>query len=100
GGALLNILGQAYGTSGGWGYQHAYWDAKAQRFVYTGAMDEYRQMLEYLHTLVKEKLMDPESFTQQDETAIQKFTSGKSFVICTNAQTLVNELRPPLEKLN
>lgn len=100
GGALLNILGQAYGTAGGWGYQHAYWDAKAQKFVYTGAMDEYRQMLEYVHSLVKDKLLDPESFTQQDETAIQKFTSGKSFVICTNAQTLVNELRPPLKKLN
>jgi putative aldouronate transport system substrate-binding protein len=88
GGNLLSILGQAYGTAGGWGYANATWDAKAKKFVFTGAMDQFKQMLQYLHTLVAEKLLDPESFTQSDDNAIQKFGSGKSLVISANAQQL------------
>ncbi|WP_377267969.1 extracellular solute-binding protein [Peterkaempfera sp. SMS 1(5)a] len=99
-GALLQTLGQAYGcgAGGGWGYNNATWDASAGKFVFTGAMDQYKQMLQYLNTLVKEKLLDPESFTQTDDQAIAKFTSGKSFVISTNAQELVNTYRPGLAK--
>lgn len=90
---LFQILSQAYGTQAGWVYQFPTWDAKHKKFVVTGAMDQYKKMLQYLNTLVKEKLLDPESFTQQDDQAIQKFASGKSFVICTNAQTLISDLR-------
>ena len=46
----------------------------------------------------KEELLDPESFTQPDDAARQKFATGKSFVISANAQTLVNEYRPDLAK--
>ncbi|TDC04101.1 extracellular solute-binding protein [Nonomuraea longispora] len=100
GGNLLKLVAQAYGTKGGWEYQHAFWDATAGKFVYTGAMPQYKQMIEYLHKLVKEKLLDPEAFTQQDEQADQKLISGKSFVISCNAQTLVNEFRGALTKAN
>lgn len=100
GGALLQTIGQAYGAGygGGWGYQNATFDASAGKFVLTGAMDQYKAMIEYVHTLVQEKLLDPESFTQTDDQAEAKFTSGKSFVISTNAQELVNTYRPGLAK--
>jgi len=98
GGNLLNIIGQAYGTAGGWGYSNATWDPKAKKYVFTGAMPQFKQMLQYLHTLVSEKLLDPESFTQSDDNAIQKFGAGKSLVISTNAQTLVNDYRSALAK--
>jgi putative aldouronate transport system substrate-binding protein len=98
---LLNILGTAHGAPGGWGYRNGViWDSTAQKFAFTGAAEPYKQMLVFLNTLVKEKLLDPESFTQSDDQAIQKLVSGKSFVISTNAQTLVNEYRPPLSKAN
>ncbi|SDK31930.1 extracellular solute-binding protein [Nonomuraea jiangxiensis] len=100
GGNLLKLVAQAYGAKGGWEYQHATWDPALGKFAYTGAMPQYKQMIEYLHKLVKEKLLDPESFTQQDEQAKQKFNSGKSFVISTNAQSLINDYRPTLSKLN
>jgi putative aldouronate transport system substrate-binding protein len=99
-GSLLNILGQAYGTAAGWGYQDYNWDSGAGQFAFTGAMDQYRQVLQYLNTLVAEKLLDPESFTQQDDAARQKFATGKSFVISCNAQTLVNECRLDMAKLS
>ncbi|MET7337601.1 extracellular solute-binding protein [Nonomuraea sp. NPDC005650] len=99
GGNLFKLVAQAYGAKGGWQYQHATFDTTAGKFVYTGAMPQYKQMLEYLNKLVKEKLLDPESFTQQDEQAKQKFNSGKSFVISANAQSIVNDYRPTLSKL-
>ncbi|WDZ83517.1 extracellular solute-binding protein [Micromonospora cathayae] len=98
GGALLRIVGESYGTQAGWTFQHATWDPAAQRFGYTGSSPQYRQMIEYLHRLVAEGLLDPESFTQSDEQARQKLANGKSFVISSNAQTLVNDYRPDLAK--
>ena len=96
GGNLLNIIGSAYGAPGGWGYFNATYDAKAKKYVATGGMEQWKQMLQFLHGLVADKLLDPESFTQSDDNAIQKFTSGKSLVISTNAQTLVNPYRSNL----
>ncbi|MEV4754208.1 extracellular solute-binding protein [Micromonospora sp. NPDC049559] len=99
GGNLLNMLALTHGLAGGgWNYQHVSWDANAKKFVYTGASDQWRQVLQYLNKLVTEGLLDPESFTQTDDQARQKLASGKSFVISTNAQTLVNDYRPDLAK--
>lgn len=98
GGALFNVLGEAFGTHGGWGYHNDQWDPAANKFVFTGATDQYRQLLTYLNKLVKEGLLDPESFTQDDDMARQKLAAGKSFVISSNAQTLVNDYRPDLSK--
>ncbi|MFF5228860.1 extracellular solute-binding protein [Dactylosporangium sp. NPDC000521] len=96
---LLSIVGAAYGTLAGWSYQHASWDDAAKAFVYTGASPQYKQLVEYLSSLVAEKLVDPESFTQSDDIAKQKFANGRSFVISCNAQTVVNELRPGIAKI-
>ena len=95
-GNLLNLLGMTYGTSAGWGYANQRWDEEAGEFVFPGTTDEYREMVEYLHGLVEDGLVDPESFTQDDDSAIQKLANGKSFAISTNAQTLVNDYRPAL----
>jgi putative aldouronate transport system substrate-binding protein len=98
-GNLLNMLALSYGLQGaGWNFQHTSWDANTKRFVYTGGSEQYKAMLEYLHKLVAEGLLDPETFTQTDDQARQKLASGKSFVISTNAQTLVNDYRPDMAK--
>ncbi|MFF3855373.1 extracellular solute-binding protein [Micromonospora sp. NPDC002575] len=98
GGALLRIAGNSFGTQAGWSFQHSTWDPAAGKFVYTGATEQYKQMIQYLNKLVTEGLLDPESFTQSDEAARQKLANGKSFVISSNAQTLVNDYRPDLAK--
>ncbi|MFG2042866.1 extracellular solute-binding protein [Dactylosporangium sp. NPDC048998] len=98
-GNLLGIVSAAYGTQAGWAYQNHTWDESAGKFVLTGTMDRYKQMVQFLNTLVSEKLLDPESFTQQDDQARQKFANGKSLVMSCNAQTLVNECRKDIAKL-
>lgn len=97
---LIAMVGAAYGPMAGWDYQATSWDASAGKFVLTGAMDQYRQVIEYLNKLVNEKLIDPQSFTQTDDQARQKFATGKSFVMSCNAQTLVNEARLDLAKIS
>jgi putative aldouronate transport system substrate-binding protein len=96
---LIGILGSSYGTRAGWAYDSITFDRTADRFVLSGAMDQYRGMVQYLATLVSEKLLDPESFTQTDDNARQKFAAGKSFVISANAQTLVSEARKDIAKI-
>ncbi|HZM75015.1 MAG TPA: extracellular solute-binding protein [Candidatus Limnocylindrales bacterium] len=98
GGNLFNIVGTAFSAPGGWGYQHVNWNEKTQKFEFAGATDGFKQMLQYLNKLVKEGLLDPESFTQTDEQARQKLANGKSFVISANAQSIVNDYRPDLSK--
>jgi len=99
GGNLLGNLSAAYGTLAGWDYQNATWDPTAGKFVFTGSMAPFKAMLQYLNTLITDKLLDPETFTQQDDAARQKFASGKAFVMSCNAQTLVNELRKDIAKI-
>lgn len=97
-GALMNIVSMTYGTSAGWGYGNAQWDEAAGAYAFTGTSPEYKEFVTYMHSLVEEGLLDPESFTQDDDSAIQKLVSGDSFAISTNAQTLVNDYRPALQE--
>ncbi|RCK69106.1 extracellular solute-binding protein [Desertihabitans brevis] len=97
GGNLLNIVSMTYGTHAGWGYQNAQWDADQNAYVTTGTSPEYKEFVTFMHSLVEEGLLDPESFTQDDDTAISKFVSGKSYAISSNAQSLVNDYRGPLQ---
>ncbi|MFI2432707.1 extracellular solute-binding protein [Streptomyces sp. NPDC018693] len=97
-GALLGYLGQAYGVRAGWSYGNTSWDQQQSKFVFTGATDAYRQIVEFLHKLVAEKLMDPESFTQTDDDAIKKLLAEKSFAISANPQELVQNYRYNLQR--
>lgn len=89
GNATLNFAAPAFGTKGGWGYSGTTFDKDEDKFVYTGTTDEYKEMVTYFSGLVADGLMDKESFTQDDDQAIQKFVNGDSFVIATNGQELI-----------
>ncbi|AQS66998.1 extracellular solute-binding protein [Streptomyces pactum] len=97
-GALLGYVGQAHGVRAGWSYLNTSWDAEGEEFVFTGATDEYRQMIEYLRNLVDEKLVDPEGFTQSDDDAVKKLLSERSFAISANPQELVQNYRYNLQR--
>lgn len=88
--ATLNVAAPNFGTAAGWGFgEGTYWDEDAGEFVYAGAMDEYRDLVEYFHGLVADGLMDPESLTQEDDQAIQKLASGQTFAQLTNDQEIL-----------
>lgn len=88
--ALLNVAAASFGTVGGWGFgQGVQFDEGADAYVYAPTTDEYRTMVEYFAGLVEQGVMDPESWTQDDEQAVQTFTTGKSAVITANSQTVI-----------
>lgn len=84
---LLNLLGTAYGTTAGWGYGGGVtFNEAADAYEFSAQTDAYKEMVTYLNTLVAEGLLDPESFTQQDDQALQKFRNGNTSVISGNSQ--------------
>lgn len=84
---LLDIAGNAFGARGGWGYGEGLtFDEGSGEFVFTAATQQYQDLVTYLAGLVADGLLDPESFTQQDDQATDKFVTGRSFAICGNLQ--------------
>jgi putative aldouronate transport system substrate-binding protein len=89
--ATLNFTAPTYGVSAGWGAGTGInYDQSSDKFFFGPTTDEYKAMVTFFNKLVKEGLMDPESFTQSDDQAVQKFVNSKSFVIATNTQETVN----------
>jgi putative aldouronate transport system substrate-binding protein len=94
---ILNIAATQYGTMAGydaatsssWGIGNGLlFDWDKEKFSFTPGDDNYKALISFFAGLVKDGLLDPETFTQTDDQATAKFTTGKSFVISTNAQQL------------
>ncbi|MBE1875575.1 extracellular solute-binding protein [Myceligenerans pegani] len=92
GGSMLNYAAHAFGTVAGWGYGNGtFFDEEKGEFVYAGASDEYRDMLEYFHGLAEDGLLDTESFTATNEgegTVTEKFAAGEVFAASGAAGTV------------
>jgi putative aldouronate transport system substrate-binding protein len=56
-----------------------YWDGS--NYVYGPLSDNYRAMLTTLNRLYTEKLLDPESFTDNDDARARKATNGSSLMM-------------------
>jgi putative aldouronate transport system substrate-binding protein len=90
GNSVLNIAGNAFGTVAGWGLVDGLnFDESKKEFEFGAGTKAFKELLEYFNSLVAEGLMDPESFTQTDDSAVQKFVTGKSFVISANSQNII-----------
>ena len=88
-GATLNIAAPNFGTMAGWGFGNGLWyDQDDKTYSYAPTTDGYKELVEYFHSLVEDGLLDPESVTQDDDTAIQKFGSGQSLAISGNTQEI------------
>ena len=87
--STLNIAATNFGTKAGWGFGNGLtYNESNDEFEYTATTEEYKELLTYFNKLVEEGLLDKESFTQEDDQAIQKFVTGKSFIINGNSQTI------------
>ncbi|SFL51775.1 carbohydrate ABC transporter substrate-binding protein, CUT1 family [Gracilibacillus orientalis] len=87
--STLNVAATGFDTRAGWGLGNMLkYEEESDEFIFSPATEEYRSLVEYFNGLFEKGLLDPESVTQEDDQAIEKFTSGESFVINTNGQTL------------
>ncbi|WP_029069482.1 extracellular solute-binding protein [Jonesia quinghaiensis] len=90
--ALLNVAAASFNTVAGWGFGGGtLYDESKDEFYFAGSSDDYKTMVEYFAGLVQDGLLDPESFTQEDDQADQKLANEQSFAITTNGQELLRE---------
>ncbi|QCB92791.1 extracellular solute-binding protein [Cellulomonas shaoxiangyii] len=84
GNSLLNYAARGFGTQAGWGFGDGMqWDEEKGEFEYAATSEEYKEMVEYFHGLVQDGLFDPDSFTVQDQEAVERverlISEGKAF---------------------
>ncbi|WP_309121226.1 sugar ABC transporter substrate-binding protein [Paenibacillus sp.] len=89
--STLNIAAVQYGVTGGWGLSNGLtFDHEKQQFIFADASEDFKAYLTYFNRLLADGVMDPESFTQEDEVANAKFFKGDTFVMNGNYQLLSN----------
>lgn len=92
GNSLLNYSAGTFNTVGGWGFGGGViFDDATSEFVYAPLQEGYKDMVTYFAGLVADGLMNPESFTQEDKTAMDSFNNLESYVISGNAQTVIQQ---------
>lgn len=95
-GCAMNLAAATYGVTGGksqdggdWGLKDGTkFDFDKNQFYFADTTDEYKDYLTYFHKLYEEKLLDPETFTQDSTQAQAKFFRGESYVLTSNYQIL------------
>lgn len=95
GGNLLKLLGASYGINTGWAITTNYglvFDWDNDQFVSGSISDEFKQAYTVIQDLVSNKILDPETWTQDDDTAMNKFYRGETALISVNrAQYIAHE---------
>lgn len=89
--SALNIAAVQYGVTGGWGLSNGLnFDHDKQQFVFADASEDFKNYLGYFNKLITDGIMDPESFTQEDDAAQAKFFKGDTYVISGIYQVLAD----------
>lgn len=95
GGCLLNLLGNSYNLHTGWGITANYslvYDPDSDSFISGATSENFKTAYSIIQDLVASKVLDPETWTQDDDTAMNKFYRGETALITTNrAQYVAQE---------
>lgn len=89
--SALNIAAIQYGVTGGdgWGLSNGTrFNEQTKQFEFADATNDFKDYVTYFNKLVKDGILDPESFTQDDKTAQAKFFKGDTYVINANYQLM------------
>lgn len=95
GGYLLRLIAHTYGLEASWTAGQLtygadlYYDADADEFKISAADEDFKEVLKVAQNLVKEGILDPETWTQDDQVGDSQFYSGKTVVLGTNRSMLV-----------
>ena len=88
GGNLFKIMGASYNVISGWAIDGSNggikFDYDKKEFYSSSISDDYKKFVTVANSFVKDGLLDPESFTQADDVAQNKFFNGKTAIMSTN----------------
>lgn len=91
GDSSLNITATAYGVKSGWGIANGLvFDHDKLEYNFADTTDNFKEFVSYFNKMINEGLLDPESFSQEDDAAKAKFVTGETCVINGNYQNLAD----------
>ena len=82
GGNLLKLMGASYGVKAGWGRGNCMvFDPATDTWSCGSTSDNYKKFVTIANKFVAGGILDPETFTQDEATAMNKFYNGKTAII-------------------
>ena len=96
GGNLLKLMGASYNVLSGWAIEGSNggikYDWKKKEFYSSSISEDFKKLVTVANSFVKDGLLDPETFTQADDVAHNKFYSGKTVIMSTNRSQMANDI--------
>ncbi len=96
GGNLLKLMGASYNVLSGWAIEGSNggikYDWNKKEFYSSSVSEDYKKMVKVANSYIKDGLLDPETFTQKDDTANNKFYNGKTVIKSTNRSSISNDI--------
>lgn len=85
GGNLLKLMGYTYGVASGWAVGDCMmYDEASNSWYLSSTTEDYKEFVTMANKFVAGGILDPETFTQDDSTATNKFFRGETAIISTN----------------
>lgn len=88
GGNLLKLMGWSYNVHSGWGIEGTNggikYDPNKDEFYCSSVSEDFKKFVTVANSFIKDRILDPETFTQTDEVAHNKFYNGKTVIMSTN----------------
>lgn len=85
GGNLLKVMGITYDVNAGWAIGDGIrYDKAKDEWYFSPTSDNYKAFLDMAAKFVNEKILDPGTFTQDDDTATNKFYNGQTVIMSVN----------------
>jgi len=91
GGNLLKLMGITYDVNAGWAIGDGMrYSQENDEFYFSPVTENYKEFLKVAHKFVEAGILDPETFTQDDSTATNKFFNGQTAIISVNKSQYAN----------
>lgn len=85
GGNLLKLMGAAYGVNAGWAIGNGMlYDEASDQWVFGPTTDDFKAYISEVTKYVQGGILDPETFTQDNQTACNKFYRGETAILSVN----------------
>ncbi len=96
GGNLLKLMGTSYNVLSGWAIDGSNggikWDAKKKEFYSSSISEDFKKFVTVANKYVSSGILDPETFTQADDVANNKFFNGKTIIKSTNLSQMQSDI--------
>ncbi len=85
GGNLLKLIGASYDVPSGWAIGNGMqYDAETDKWYFASTSEDYKEFVTVANKFIAGGILDPETFTQDDVTANNKFYRGETVIISVN----------------